>query len=168
MNHTVQLRSQGRALAGSLEVRGTCALLSVEGRAIEGTCRREGPRLELARQGRTARLHVAATGHAIWVALEGRTWVFEVPHGEAGPGPAETAENEVRAPMTARVVSVSAAPGAEAREGDLLVTLEAMKMEFRLAAPFPARVEEVHCREGDRVDVGQLLVRLAPAAGGAP
>ncbi len=167
MIHPVHLRSQGRALAGSVEVRGTCALLSVEGRAIEGTCRREGPRFELARRGRTVHLHVASTGHAIWVALEGRTWVFEVPRGGGGPGPAETAENEVRAPMTARVVSVAAAPGAEAREGDLLVTLEAMKMEFRLAAPFAARVEEVLCREGDRVDVGQLLVRLEPA-GGAP
>jgi len=66
--------------------------------------------------------------------------------------------------MTGRVVAVAARPGQEAREGDLLLTIEAMKMEFRLAAPEDGTVAELLCAEGDRVELGQLLVRLVPKA----
>jgi biotin carboxyl carrier protein len=66
--------------------------------------------------------------------------------------------------MTGRVLSVAARTGAAAREGDLLVTIEAMKMEFRLTAPEDGTVLEVACEEGDRVELGQLLVRLEPAS----
>ena len=37
-------------------------------------------------------------------------------------------------------------------------------MEFKLTAPEDARIEEILCADGDRVELGQLLVRLAPAA----
>jgi biotin carboxyl carrier protein len=65
--------------------------------------------------------------------------------------------------MTGRVVSVAAKAGTEAREGDLLLTVEAMKMEFKLVAPEDGTVLEVACADGDRVELGQLLVRLRPA-----
>jgi biotin carboxyl carrier protein len=65
--------------------------------------------------------------------------------------------------MTGRVVSVSAGPGDAPREGDLLLTIEAMKMEFKLTAPEDGTVLEVACAEGDLVELGQLLVKLKPA-----
>jgi biotin carboxyl carrier protein len=68
--------------------------------------------------------------------------------------------------MTGRVVSVAATAGLKAKEGDLLLTIEAMKMEFKLAAPEDGEVLEVACAAGDRVDLGQLLVRLRPASEG--
>jgi biotin carboxyl carrier protein len=40
-----------------------------------------------------------------------------------------------------------------------------MKMEFKLTAPEDARIEEILCADGDRVELGQLLVRLAPSVG---
>jgi biotin carboxyl carrier protein len=71
--------------------------------------------------------------------------------------------------MTGRVVSVAALAGATAKEGDLLLTIEAMKMEFKLTAPEDGVLLEVACAAGDRVELGQLLIRLKPdaAAGGA-
>ena len=74
------------------------------------------------------------------------------------------AADEIRAPMTGRVIAVAARAGMEAHEGDLLLTIEAMKMEFRLIAPRDGTVAEVLCSEGDRVELGQLLARLDPKA----
>ncbi len=47
--------------------------------------------------------------------------------------------------------------------GQTLATLEAMKMEHALTAPFDGKVAEVRCAVGDQVTEGALLVRLEPA-----
>jgi 3-methylcrotonyl-CoA carboxylase alpha subunit len=54
------------------------------------------------------------------------------------------------------------------RADDLLVILQAMKMEYRLTAPRDGTVERVLCAPGQMVDLGSTLVALAPIAGGAP
>ena len=64
--------------------------------------------------------------------------------------------------MTGKIVNVAVTPGAGVAENDLLVILEAMKMEYRLAAPRAGKVEAILCREGDLVDLGATLVRLVP------
>jgi len=71
-------------------------------------------------------------------------------------------EREIRAPMTGRVVKVAAVVGASVRARDTLLVLEAMKMEYRLSAPRDGVVEAVRCAEGDRVDLGRVLLTLAP------
>ena len=48
------------------------------------------------------------------------------------------------------------------RAGELLVILEAMKMEYRLEAPFDGLVEAVCCEPHQPVDLGDVLVRLRP------
>jgi len=167
VSRKVTLHYRGRAIEASLETHGPRTRLSAEGRELEARVKRDGPIVRIEGRDGETRVAVAAGAHGLWVAHEGRTFRFDVPGGEAEPGPAETQENEVRAPMTARIAAVAATPGAAVAEGALLVTLEAMKMEFRVTAPFDGTVEEVRCRGGDRVDVGQLLVRLAPP-GAAP
>lgn len=71
-------------------------------------------------------------------------------------------ERDVRAPMTGRVVKVAASRGAAVRARETLIVLEAMKMEYRLTAPRDGIIESVSCSEGDRVDLGRVLVTLAP------
>ena len=168
MSTHIVLRHRGRVLEAHLAQHGGRARLDVEGRAVEATVRREGRALEVVRGDGTVRVHVAPAPHGVWVAHAGRAYHFETPRAEEGEGPVEFAPNEVRAPMTARVVSVAAIPGTRVKEGELLVTLEAMKMEFRLAAPMEGPVGEVLCAPGDRVDVGQLLVRLGSAEDAHP
>lgn len=64
------------------------------------------------------------------------------------------------APMPARVVKVLVEPGQRVRRGDLVVTLEAMKMELPIRAPRDGRVGEVACREGDLVQPGATLLEI--------
>jgi biotin carboxyl carrier protein len=75
-----------------------------------------------------------------------------------GPG-------SLMAPMPATVVSVNARPGDSVKAGDVLILLEAMKMELPLRAPGDAVVSAVHCRPGDLVQPNVPLVDLdAPGA----
>jgi 3-methylcrotonyl-CoA carboxylase alpha subunit len=64
--------------------------------------------------------------------------------------------------MTGRIVKVLAAPGLGVRANDVVVIMEAMKMEYRLSAPREGEVATVHCKGGDWVDLDQVLVTLKP------
>jgi biotin carboxyl carrier protein len=50
--------------------------------------------------------------------------------------------------------------GDAVKRGDTLVVLEAMKMEMRLTAPHDGVVKAVHCREGEVVERGKVVVEV--------
>jgi propionyl-CoA carboxylase alpha chain len=65
------------------------------------------------------------------------------------------------------VVTVAVEPGQPVSKGDLLVTVEAMKMEHRVTAPFDGEVAEVRVEAGQQVDADQVLVVVeGPDSGG--
>jgi acetyl/propionyl-CoA carboxylase alpha subunit len=169
VSRPLSLRHGGTSIDAAFTLRGTSAVLERDGRRVEATVTRDGSWVEIRSKERVARCAVARGNRGVWVALEGTTYFLEIAEREAGARGAAVAADEIRAPMTGRVVAVAAVPGTVAREGDLLLTIEAMKMEFRLTAPEDGAVLEVACAPGDRVELGQLLVRLKPAAaeGGA-
>lgn len=163
MSRRVALRWEGRAVEAEVQLRPPHAALLRDGRRFEAEVKRDGGAVEIRRGGGTVRCVVASGPRAIWVAFEGRTYVLERVQREAERADASEDSGEVRAPMTGRVVRVAARVEAAVREGDPLVTIEAMKMEFRLTAPADGAVSEVLCAEGDQVELGQLLLRLLPA-----
>jgi 3-methylcrotonyl-CoA carboxylase alpha subunit len=63
--------------------------------------------------------------------------------------------------MPGTVLRVSAASGEEVSQGQVLMILEAMKMELTVTAPFDGTVAEVKVSEGDQVTARQLLVRVS-------
>lgn len=64
------------------------------------------------------------------------------------------------APMPGTVLSVAVEPGAGVSKGNLLLVIEAMKMEHRIVAPDDGIVSALHVAAGDQVENGQLLVTL--------
>jgi propionyl-CoA carboxylase alpha chain len=68
------------------------------------------------------------------------------------------AEGSLVAPMPGTVVSVAAVEGQSVTTGEVLVTIEAMKMEHSLRAPGSGTVSEVRVRPGDQVGNGTILV----------
>lgn len=66
----------------------------------------------------------------------------------------------LRSPMPGLVVNVFAQPGAAVRKGEVLLVLEAMKMENAIKAPSDAVVGEVLCEPGQSVEKGSALVRF--------
>lgn len=64
------------------------------------------------------------------------------------------------APMPGRIVSVAIKEGDSVEKGQLLVSLEGMKMEFALRAATAGVVKHVHVKEGDFVEADAVLVDL--------
>jgi propionyl-CoA carboxylase alpha chain len=74
--------------------------------------------------------------------------------------PSEAAGGGLLAPMPGTVVSVDTAAGGEVRAGQVLVVLEAMKMEHHVVAAEAGTVAEISVRVGDQVERGAVLLRL--------
>ena len=62
--------------------------------------------------------------------------------------------------MPGTILKVNVAPGQAVKEGDLLVVLEAMKMENEIFAPKSGTVAQVLVQKGSSVDTGATMVVL--------
>ncbi|HEY3885415.1 MAG TPA: biotin/lipoyl-containing protein [Vicinamibacterales bacterium] len=109
---------------------------------------------------RVSRLYVARGDDRVWVFHDGA--VFEIPAGEErGRRRGARAHGSLTSPMPATVIAVKVAAGDSVRAGDVLILLEAMKMELPVRAPADATVTAVHCRPGDLVQPNVDLIELA-------
>jgi len=95
-------------------------------------------------------------GDAIFVTLQGKTWRF-VPARTVGTVGGAASDGAILSPMPGRIIAVSVAKGDKVAKGQKLVTLEAMKMEHSLVAPFDGVVAELEASEGGQVSEGTLL-----------
>ena len=81
----------------------------------------------------------------------------------AAPAPAAAAPvagDAVTAPMPGNILKVNVTAGQAGKEGDVLVVLEAMKMENEILAPKACTVKQVLVSKGSTVDTGATLVVL--------
>ena len=67
---------------------------------------------------------------------------------------------KVNAPMPGKILKVNVNPGAAVKKGDVLLVLEAMKMENEICAPQDGTVATVECAAGDSVESGKVLVSM--------
>ena len=79
--------------------------------------------------------------------------------GAAAPA-ASVAGDPLPAPLAGNIFQVNVRPGDQVQEGDVIVILEAMKMETEVRAPRAGTVGSVSVAEGDKVAVGDTLVTL--------
>jgi biotin carboxyl carrier protein len=110
--------------------------------------------------GRSVAYGVRRAGET-WVHVDGRVYVVGTTSGGARRGGPD--EATLSAPMPATVVAINVTPGHAVKAGDVLVLLEAMKMELSVTAPLDGRVREVNCRVGELVQPGVPLIDLESA-----
>ncbi|MEE4190576.1 MAG: sodium-extruding oxaloacetate decarboxylase subunit alpha [Halieaceae bacterium] len=115
----------------------------------------------------------APAGAAVYtVTVDGQAYVVEVAEGgdvqsvnaapaSSAPAPsAPAAGDPVPAPLAGNIFKVTVKAGDHVNEGDVIVVLEAMKMETEVRAPRAGTVGEVCVAEGDKVAVGDSLLTL--------
>ncbi|MEZ4468710.1 MAG: biotin carboxylase N-terminal domain-containing protein [bacterium] len=139
---------------------------------------RPGDTQAVAVDGQVRRARLALEGaHAGTLELDGR--VHRVLFAEGATGLSVEVDGEahhveraaggvIQAPMPAVVVAVAVAPGDAVAAGDVLCTVEAMKMETTICAPLAGVVRQVAVRVHQQVASGQALVLLDPAGVAAP
>lgn len=64
------------------------------------------------------------------------------------------------APLPGKILKVFVKPGDRVKKGDVLLTIEAMKMENEMFASFDATVAEVYVKPGDKVETNKKLLKL--------
>ena len=69
-------------------------------------------------------------------------------------------EGDLSSPISGKVVSVKAKEGAAVKKGDVLMVIEAMKMEYLIRAPYDGKVKKVNFKEKDQIEIGQNTVEL--------
>jgi len=103
------------------------------------------------------RLYAVSAGPTTWVFRNG--FVYEITE-ETTARKRAGAHESLAAPMPATVIQVNVSKGSEVKRGDILLLLEAMKMELPLRAPADGRVTAVHCEAGQLVQHGATLIEL--------
>lgn len=100
----------------------------------------------------------AISGDVVWVALGGHAFNFRIGHASSASRAASLNTDALMPPMPATVTRILVNVGDHVRQGDLLIALEAMKMELPIRAPEDFVVEAIHCAVGDLVQPGTVLI----------
>ncbi len=95
------------------------------------------------------KLQIVPRSHSLQCEIDGIPYVIPLDAG-----------GSIAAPSPSVVLTVVAKPGQEVKQGDLLLTLEAMKMEMTITAPDDGIVSQIHVRSGEQVAAGQKLVEI--------
>ncbi|QNI07881.1 acetyl/propionyl/methylcrotonyl-CoA carboxylase subunit alpha [Mycobacterium kubicae] len=133
-----------------------------EGETLSASVQVAAGQLTATLNGLRREYHCAEDHRHLWIADERGTWHLREAEANRIHRAVGTREAEVVSPMPGNVIAVPADSGAQVTEGDVVVVVEAMKMEHSLTAPVSGHVE-VLVSVGDQVTVDQVLARLTPA-----
>ncbi len=93
----------------------------------------------------------------------GSAWAYGVPTSARDPTGSTAADGALRSPMPGRVVAVAVRSDQAVVQGQVLLAVEAMKMEHALLAPFAGKVTNLAVVVGDLVTEDQVLARIVKA-----
>ncbi len=66
-------------------------------------------------------------------------------------------DETITSPMPGTILSIKTKQGADVKEGEILMILEAMKMENEILSPKSGKIKSLNVKEGDKVNTGQVL-----------
>jgi 3-methylcrotonyl-CoA carboxylase alpha subunit len=106
-----------------------------------------------------------AEGQNVLVFSAGQAFAFTLSGAGGGASGGAASDGILLSPMPGRVISVEVRQGDRVAKGQKLLTLEAMKMEHSLTAPFEGVVAQLEAAEGAQVSEGTLLARVEKGDG---
>ncbi|HVM44591.1 MAG TPA: biotin/lipoyl-containing protein [Candidatus Thermoplasmatota archaeon] len=151
-------------------------LLELSGEEFDVFVQREADKLKLTIEGETLEVKLGEGGA---VTLGGRTYrvelaerevtvdgqpmpfrIVDLKTGAAGEAGAGARGARVKPPMPGKIVTVAVNEGDEVSQGQVLLILEAMKMQNEIAAPTAGVVKKVHVKPGQNVEGKDVLIEL--------
>jgi 3-methylcrotonyl-CoA carboxylase alpha subunit len=148
----------------TLHYGGGATSLSIEGRELAFSQAATGEGLDLTLDGVRSHVVTVIEGHELY--LRTRNGRFDLhwidPFG--GEDEEQVGEDKIVAPLPGTVVALLAEEGATLEKGAAILTLEVMKMEQTLRAPFAGVLKSLKCKVGDIVQEGVELAEIEPTA----
>ncbi len=103
-------------------------------------------------------------GSSVWVYFQGKTYSLPVTeqnlksrHKSKNANPGLTA---ILSPMPGKITKVLLSDGQNAEVGQVVIVMEAMKMEYTLKSELKAKIKKVMTKVGDQVALGQILIEF--------
>lgn len=106
--------------------------------------------------------HVTVNGNRYDVTVaEGGESVSVAPQPLAAAVPQPVAGKPVPAPLAGNIYKILVSEGEKVKAGDVIIIMEAMKMETEVRAPEDGTITQISVREGDAVHVGDMLISVS-------
>ena len=133
--------------------------------------------LEVKNMGDTRKVIVNGEEFEVELEQDGENWTatvagetFEIKVPDAGPAPKQRRASggkskksgKVSANIPGKVVTVEVSVGDVVEEGQVVMILEAMKMQNEIQAPVAGTVTEIHCEEGQSIEANVPLLVITP------
>ena len=133
--------------------------------------------LEVDEMGDTRKVIVNGEEFEVELEQDGENWtatvageIFEIKVPDAGPAPKQRRASggkskksgKVSANIPGKVVTVEVSVGDVVEEGQVVMILEAMKMQNEIQAPVAGTVTEIHCEEGQSIEANVPLLVITP------
>ena len=102
-------------------------------------------------------------GNQLWIHLNGKTFSVENREQQKRRGAAATGKTgDLAAPMPGKITKVLKKSGDTVTQGEVVLVMEAMKMEYTIKSEGPGVIDAVLCQVGDQVTLGKVLVKISP------
>ncbi|HIO57612.1 MAG TPA: biotin/lipoyl-binding protein [Candidatus Poseidoniales archaeon] len=119
--------------------------------------------------GETFEVKLEPDGNSWKATVEGETFIVEVEGDSSQPiakpkhsGKKRKKSGTVSSSIPGKVITVEVEVGQEVAEGDVVLILEAMKMQNEVAAPISGTITEINCKSGENIDANLPLVVIEP------
>lgn len=149
----------------TLRYGGGIASIMVDDRAFAFSATSTGDgTLDLTLDGVRSRITAIVDGHELYVRTRNGRFDLHWADPFGGDDEETTGEDKIVAPLPGTVVALLAEEGAVLEKGAAILTLEVMKMEQTLRAPFAGVLKMLKCKVGDVVGEGAELAEIEPSA----
>lgn len=118
-------------------------------------------KIELEINGQILKGHCEKVGKDFWVSVNGKTFKYEdgASRKSRNSKSAVSNPNQVFAPMPGKITAIKVSSG-DVSLGDVVIMMEAMKMEYSLKANIAGKIKKIAVAVGDQVTQGQLLAEI--------
>jgi len=122
--------------------------------------RSENGKLDLLIDGERVTTYISVDGVKRWITINGQTTMLTKSSGTGRTSSSHESGSGLVAPMPGLVRSVNVVAGEVVKQGQTLLTVEAMKMEIRIQAKRAGAVKKVFVKQGQTVEREQVLIEI--------
>ena len=116
---------------------------------------------EIQINGKTFRVPIQKVGNDFWIHLNGKTYFIQKEIEQWGKkSNRSNKEGAIVSPMPGKITKILKKEGQSVNAGEVVVVVEAMKMEYSLKSEIEGKVSKILCQVNDQVVLGKVLCEI--------